>query len=1780
MSTKQPRSPTILAPLLGVCICAFTSLALDPSAPATRTVRLQNAAATAWIPLAGSAARPASQPPGPRAEPRPNGFLLSAGLSGLGTEPMVLHGGRYRRLEAAGWTRLEDPGHPVVPVKHFLLPIPAGVAPRVHVRRLTEVRIEGLDVEPAQDPPWDGGPEPAFRKEEAVYTSAEFYPRSNVVAWSVGHLRHQAILSLAVTPVRVQPAQHALRAAVELVLEITWEPLASAPQAEPAAQAQRALNSSQAGLPAPYLILLNDQFADNPTLAEFVDWKQRKGYDVRLVRTSQLQPGGAPSADAITSFLRQLPAADYPAYLLTLGSADPANGVAGRPIQRTPYNPPGFYDLDYACRDTADFYPDLSYGRLPARDNRELTLMLSKCLAADRTPPASNNMYQRVLVAATLQDTTPRDNRADRLFCETADAVACYFEQAPGGVAYDCWRAVVNPQAVTPQCYWNNNSILWQATDRIGPRVWNTFLTDTAARLRLTETLNAGVSLLLHRDHGLSAGWSNPSFTAADVRRLANGAQRPLVMSINCLTGNYMAADCFASAWLGHETGGAYAVIAAVDVSTSWCNDWMVHGFFAGLLPDYISWHNLSTQPDWPKDLPPPSAAYGTVGGQTRLGPLLNFAKMYMLEHNRYAAALSSNPDTFRIFQVFGDPEAHVLLPRLRPLHLTGPSVLAPGSQSVVFDTGEPGTLVCLYAPELGLHQAAQTDAAGRTSFAITPTGAGPIAVTATRYGCRPYEGTLRVQNPADLAPRIQTQPESQIVLAGGTARFSVAASGAPPLSYQWLWATAPLGGAGQPDCVLAQVQLPQAGPYSVIVSNAYGSATSQVAVLTIVADIASQFLFAQPEWILIADDAPATPYPSRLHVAGVTGWVTNVTVTLSNLTHSFTRDVAALLVSPAGQSVVLLSETGGLDGSGQEGAAQVTLVFDSRAASPLPPDQPLASGVYQPSDGAALAVIGGFPPPAPDGLASTNLLPLLGGDPNGFWSLFLWDRARGDAGLLEGGWRLDFATDPLGAAAPDILQQPEGFTVFSGNTVQLQVEALGTAPLACQWFKDGVPVAGANQPLLRFDAMSPGQAGGYSVTLSNRFGFAISAPAPLTVLTPGPLAASLDHPALAWITYGEAAWAGQTRDSHDGVSAARTGRIGNNAQSTLQTTVTGPGLLSFWWRVSAEEGYDWLTFQISGETQAAITGDSGWESKSFRVPAGSQLLEWSFAKDFSFKAGEDVGWVDQVSFAPTLGRVDHLEWSLAGEDNLTQVPFAVSLVARDDSGFRVESYDASVAIRGAVQGPPINLLGDRSPQQTGGQGEWGYTDAYDFTPDTDLLLTGVRSCYGAKVCLWLDDGSLLLSQPVANLTPGLWSTTPLPAPVLLQAATRYRLGVAYASGERSYYLTNFSPALPLGVTGPGWFGLGDTYPQRQLEGVCPLVDINYLPLVPAAAEVSPTRAVLRAGAWEGSLAVAAPVPALRLWADDGAGHTGLSQPFNVVGTAAPQAPAITVPPQSQTLTVGSPLTLSVWATGSAPLAYAWQRDGVPLSGATNRDYVLFSVHLADSGSRFVCVVSNAAGGAVSAEALLLVAPAPIPLSQTLNDPALAWSTRGNAPWFAQTSQALDGIAAQSGALLDSQESVLQTIVTGPGFLRFWWQVSSEPDLDTLSFWVDGTRLARLSGAVAWTAQNALIPSGAHVLRWIYSKDVSNALGLDAAWVDKVSYATAGPRLDLQGAPPALRLRVEGPPGTAWSLLSATSAAGPWKTECTLSLPDSPLSLPLTNSSSGTRFFHLAAPIK
>jgi hypothetical protein len=115
--------------------------------------------------------------------------------------------------------------------------------------------------------------------------------------------------------------------------------------------------------------------------------------------------------------------------------------------------------------------------------------------------------------------------------------------------------------------------------------------------------------------------------------------------------------------------------------------------------------------------------------------------------------------------------------------------------------------------------------------------------------------------------------------------------------------------------------------------------------------------------------------------------------------------------------------------------------------------------------------------------------------------------------------------------------------------------------------------------------------------------------------------------------------------------------------------------------------------------------------------------------------------------------------------------------------------------------------------------------------------------------------------------------------------------------------------------------------------------------------------------------------------------------------------PSVVVQPVSQDIPAGGGVTFNVTATGTAPLAYAWYRNGRAIAGATGTSYTTNDVRLTDTGNTFDCVISNAYGIVASDVATVTVGLPPAitkqPANQTAqpgNDANFALTLSGTGP--------------------------------------------------------------------------------------------------------------------------------------------------------------------------------------
>jgi len=125
----------------------------------------------------------------------------------------------------------------------------------------------------------------------------------------------------------------------------------------------------------------------------------------------------------------------------------------------------------------------------------------------------------------------------------------------------------------------------------------------------------------------------------------------------------------------------------------------------------------------------------------------------------------------------------------------------------------------------------------------------------------------------------------------------------------------------------------------------------------------------------------------------------------------------------------------------------------------------------------------------------------------------------------------------------------------------------------------------------------------------------------------------------LIWTTSGDqnggknTGWISETGVTQDGSDSVQAGFINNNQMTWIQTTVKGPGTISFWWKVSSELNKDKLGFYIDGINQTSISGLIDWNQLSCKIGYGVHTLTWAYVKDESGFEGNDTAWLDNVKW-------------------------------------------------------------------------------------------------------------------------------------------------------------------------------------------------------------------------------------------------------------------------------------------------------------------------------------------------------------------------------------------------------------------------------------------------------------------------------------------------------------------------------------------------------------------
>ena len=259
---------------------------------------------------------------------------------------------------------------------------------------------------------------------------------------------------------------------------------------------------------------------------------------------------------------------------------------------------------------------------------------------------------------------------------------------------------------------------------------------------------------------------------------------------------------------------------------------------------------------------------------------------------------------------------------------LSFPVTLAKLAQTIAFtstiaaqiSTAGPFTLGATATSGLPVTFALVSGPATLSGNTLTLTGTtGTVVVRASQAGNTTYNPatpadlsfTVALAPVADVAPRITTQPLAQVAQTGGTASFSVTATGTPAPTYQWRKNGEDLSGATSASLTLANVQSADAAGYDVVLTNVVRSVTSSLARLTVSATATAPVITRQPgnvvalagrsaTFTVVATGAPAPMYQWSQGSAPISG-ATGSTLSLASVTTADIGNYAVIVTNSAG---------------------------------------------------------------------------------------------------------------------------------------------------------------------------------------------------------------------------------------------------------------------------------------------------------------------------------------------------------------------------------------------------------------------------------------------------------------------------------------------------------------------------------------------------------------------------------------------------------------------------------------------------------------------------------------------------------------------------------------------------------------------------------------------------------------------------------------------------------------------------------------------------------------
>ena len=317
------------------------------------------------------------------------------------------------------------------------------------------------------------------------------------------------------------------------------------------------------------------------------------------------------------------------------------------------------------------------------------------------------------------------------------------------------------------------------------------------------------------------------------------------------------------------------------------------------------------------------------------------------------------------------------------------------------------------------------------------------------------------------VAPVFTTQPISQTGAVGGSVTFTVAATGAAPLTFQWFKDGIAVAGSTGSSLTISGVKLSDGGSYQAAARNV----ATRISAVSGGGDHTMYVKTGGTLWAMGYNLFGQLGDGTKTHRSSAVQVATSVASVAAGRVHT-------MYVETDGTLWAMGYKVNGQLGDGKD----ANLEFRSTPVQVATGVASVAAGadhtMYVKTDGTLWAM--GY-----------NLFGRLGDGTitNRSTAVNIYKGLLSDAATL--------------AFVPAIATQLSSSTVISGGAASFSVVATGTSPLAYQWKKDGSSISGATSSTYTIASTKTADAGSYTVVVTNSAGSVTSNSTVLTIIAP-----------------------------------------------------------------------------------------------------------------------------------------------------------------------------------------------------------------------------------------------------------------------------------------------------------------------------------------------------------------------------------------------------------------------------------------------------------------------------------------------------------------------------------------------------------------------------------------------------------------------------------------------------------------------------------------------------